>query len=73
MEKSKGSEVFYEIKIGFVLKMAKEIAKNYTFLTNEKKFCELKDPDLSLPGPGSSFSDPCQLYSLFTASTKPIA
>ena len=34
------------------------------FLTNEKMFLELTDPDpdLSVPGPGSSFSDPWQLY-----------
>ena len=34
------------------------------FLTYEKMFRLLTDPDpdLSLPGPGSSFSDPWQLY-----------
>ena len=56
------SRTFFE-KICFVKRNKQKIMHFGGILTDGKMFRELTDPDpdLSLPGPGSNFSDPWQL------------
>ena len=58
-------DIFHE-KICLFKNLQRNWAKKYTFgvfLLIARCSVELTDPNLSIPGPGSNFSDPWQLYS----------